>query len=131
MYFSNGNRYEGDWEKDNMKKGKLFDANGDLYEGDFRCEAFNYPYQRHGIGTLRYKSGNRYEGGWLYNQKHGKGTTYYASGNAYETNWINGRSEFSGNFVSKSELEIRELVKKKTNAQVKPTFEFTFGTPHI
>ena len=60
--FSNGNRYEGEWEKDNMNgQGILYYANNDRYEGEWKDG------NRHGEGKYyHYLTGKVDNGKWEY-----------------------------------------------------------------
>jgi len=79
MYYSNGDRYEGEWSEDKKKKGILYYSNGDRYEGEFDDD------QKSGEGVLFFANGDRYEGSFRKDEMSGRGTYYYqVSGNRHE-----------------------------------------------
>lgn len=44
---------------------------------------------REGLGVLRMKNGDRYEGEWSNSYKDGKGVYYFANGDRFEVYFIN------------------------------------------
>jgi hypothetical protein len=66
-------------------KGKYTWKNGDIYEGDFKCN------QMHGIGKIVHASGNVWAGEFKYDRKDGKGLIFNsASGDMYKGAWETG-----------------------------------------
>jgi hypothetical protein len=80
--FTNGDKYEGDWE-DGMKNGEgtLSYANGGRYKGEWVNDL------RNGYGVNTWPNGDRYEGDWKDNKKHGNGKYTYADGGEYDGEW--------------------------------------------
>jgi len=116
--WSNGNKYEGEWNDDTMNgKGKWTNNDGVRYEGDFRDG------HRHGAGQLR--CGNRlgrpyrcflgtrhpgrgyctYEGGFLRGEFHGRGLYSCMDGRRYEGEWHMGKKHGPGAQVLISDEE--------------------------
>lgn len=84
--------YHGIWEEDNLKEGKIYYENGDIYEGEIKN------YKRDGEGKFTSNS-EIYEGHWKNDKKNGKGTLIFKNdGTKYE-------GEFKDNlFSGKGEL---------------------------
>jgi hypothetical protein len=81
-------------EKKQRKKSKrLHYKNGDAYEGDVGADG-----RSHGRGSLRFKEGGWYRGGFERGVCHGKGTRKHANGDAYHGQWVSGRMEGRGVF---------------------------------
>jgi hypothetical protein len=79
FFFSNGDKYEGDW-KDNKRdgEGKFINKKG-RYEGEFKDDL------KEGKGTFFYNNGNVYDGYYKDNHKvKGLGTLYDSYGNIIE-----------------------------------------------
>ena len=81
-YYYNGNKYEGDWENDEIKgKGIYYYKNGDRYEGECKDD------KAEGKGIFYYNNGDKFEGYWKNNKKDGKGIMYYNNGKKEEGYW--------------------------------------------
>ena len=90
-YYYNGNKYEGDWENDEIKgKGIYYYKNGDRYEGDLKNN------KREGKGIYYYKNGDRYEGECKDDKAEGKGIFYYNNGDKFEGFWKNNKKDGKG-----------------------------------
>ncbi len=83
MYFSNGNRYEGEWKNN-------------LIEG---------------YGILYFSNGNRYEGEWKNCKSEGYGIIYFFNGDRYEGQFKNGKSEGYGIFYSSLGFKYKSYFK--------------------
>ena len=77
--------YEGEVDKFNQPQGpgKMTQANGTVYEGDFKDGLAN------GSGKCKFSNGDVYEGEFKNDLMHGKGKCVYADGEVYEGNWLN------------------------------------------
>ena len=89
--------YEGQW-KHGLRHGagKLTydDAGASFYEGQW------FEGARHGYGLLRYKSGNLYEGEWIWDRKVGKGTMHwYTLNQRYTGSWLNDLPHGAGEYT--------------------------------
>ena len=82
-YFSNGARFEGEWEKSELKIGAYYYPQGDIYEGEFKNN------MREGYGTFYCSDGLIYEGEWKSNYPEGYGIIYSSNGTIYRTEWKN------------------------------------------
>lgn len=84
--------YHGIWEEDNIKEGKIYYENDDIYEGEIKN------YYRDGEGKFTSNT-EIYEGHWKNDKKNGKGTLIFKNdGTKYE-------GEFKDNlFSGKGEL---------------------------
>ena len=60
------------------EKGVMYYTNGDKYEGDWRRD------NREGKGIISYFDGDRYEGEWVKNKRDGFGRYYYKNGDIEE-----------------------------------------------
>ncbi len=75
-------------------KGKVvFDATGDIYEGDFENGHF------HGKGKYTWTDGNYYDGDWANGERTGKGTFIWASGARYVGDFVNGECMGKGKYT--------------------------------
>ena len=93
MNFANGDKYEGDFQKDNITgKGTYSGNDGSLYTGDFK------EGKKHGhgillikiyIGSQLYPNKDKYEGLWENDKRHGKGAMVWASGEKCESEFLN------------------------------------------
>lgn len=96
LYFSNGNKYTGDWVNHYRQgKGVLVYHDGGQYKGDFQQSKFN------GKGTFTYKNGDRYEGNWADDLAEGAGTYAFSSGGRYEGNFKRGKFHGDGTMFYK------------------------------
>ena len=76
MFFDNGNRYDGHWEKNEITGfGRMIYSNGDMYIGDW------FENKRHGYGVFAKVNGDYYEGNWLLDQREGYGTYLFSVNN--------------------------------------------------
>ena len=69
--WNNHSIYEGIWENNHLRKGRLIFSNGDSYCGYFIND------KAHGKGKLVKKSGGFYDGDWFEEKKHGYGKILY------------------------------------------------------
>lgn len=91
LYFSNGNRYIGNWVNQFREgQGKMIFTNGDVYEGTFRRSKFR------GQGEMRFANGDRYVGEWQDDLQHGYGTYFYQDGDRYEGDFVAGKINGQG-----------------------------------
>lgn len=68
--------------------------NGDLYVGGVHGSLF------HGKGKMTWKkTGNSYEGDWVYDHQTGKGRFTWASGDYYEGDFVDGKRTGKGKYV--------------------------------
>lgn len=94
-YFEDGTIYKGEWEDDRFNgRGKMTWTDGDVYEGSYKDG------KRHGLGTYTTTSGTlnncpdctKYQGYWKENDKHGWGKCYDEYGNLlYDGNFLDGK----------------------------------------
>ena len=91
VYYSDGNRYEGQFGQDGSPHGQgtMYFANGNRYEGQWQDNR-KQGYGTHFWGPNSESAGHRYEGQWQDDRKHGQGTYYWPDGNRYEGQYING-----------------------------------------
>lgn len=76
--------YEGQWKKGNLEgKGKLIEAWGDVYEGDFKNNKAD------GFGAYKMQDGHSYIGEWKNDLYEGKGIFIYKNGDKIEGNFKN------------------------------------------
>lgn len=73
----------------------LLEFNFGVYEGEVCPETG----KRHGRGTLRYNTGNTYEGEWVQGAAHGRGTKHHANGDVYVGEWRGGKRAGNGQYV--------------------------------
>lgn len=103
FYWSNGDRYEGDWLDDTRTgRGTVYWGNGsqwagDRYEGDFVNNTMT------GKGIYCYANGNRYDGEFVNNNFNGKGIFYWGNstqwaGEWYEGDFVNGKITGKGTY---------------------------------
>lgn len=95
---------EGVWENGRINRGRFFNANGDVYEGEFRKNwlngrgtyrwANNDVYEgefedgvRQGRGVWHGTNGDVYDGEFKNNKIHGRGKMTYADGSIYDGEW--------------------------------------------
>lgn len=115
--YSNGEIFEGVWDKGNKVHGKMTYQNGDVYYGDFidnekngdacKMEFSNgnvyegnfYNDDIHGKGTMKYMNGDIYEGEFKHNLLHGTGIMNRANGDIEEGSWDNG-NYYGNGYVS-------------------------------
>ena len=71
MYWSNGDRYDGDWKNDTKDgKGIYYWNDGDIFEGDFKNG------KSEGKGIYYWNDGEKYEGEWKNGNREGRGIMY-------------------------------------------------------
>jgi hypothetical protein len=101
--FENGNKYEGEFNKDKMMHGhgKLIYSKGDCYEGEFKNG------ERDGFGTHRYGNGSTYKGDFVKNQRHGKGKMY-SSHQIYSGDYRQNKKHGKGKLISKVDDSVFE-----------------------
>lgn len=74
MFFENGNRYDGHWEKNAITGfGRMLYTNGDTYIG------YWFENQRNGYGVFTKSNGDYYEGNWLLDKREGYGSHLFIS----------------------------------------------------
>jgi len=78
VYFANGDYFEGDINKTQFKKGKLFYHTGEVYDGPFENGAPT------GKGTLKYTDGSFYQGDIVNGKRHGAGKHIWVDGSSVE-----------------------------------------------
>ena len=107
MYYSDGDKYEGDWKNGNMEgKGTYCYNNGDKYDGDWKND------KKEGKGIMCYSNGDKYEGDWKNDNMEGKGTYCCNNGDKYEGDWKNGEMEVKGEEVKQV---VKENIKQQSN----------------
>ena len=84
FFYSDDDRYEGDWKNDLREgKGVFYSNNGNIYEGEFKNDL------QEGKGIWYYNDGGRNEGDLKNGKKEGKGIYYYKNGDKYKGDWKN------------------------------------------
>lgn len=124
LYFSNGNKYVGDWVNHYRQgEGKMIFSNGDEYTGEFRhskisgrgimvfADGDRYQGQwaddlQHGYGVYTYADGDRYEGEYEGGKMNGVGTMFYTDGAQYTGSWKNNRKDGQGILTKKDGTRI-------------------------
>ncbi len=123
---------EGIWDKGELKEGRIFFPNGDIYEGEMSDSVYN------GRGKLITQNKDEYIGEFVNGEKNGKGTMKFAddqteySGNFSNSNfngegnmkWING-IEYKGNFHD-NYLEGKGILFNKDGEKYEGNFEKSF-----
>ena len=111
---------EGVWDKGELKGGRIFLPNGDIYEGEIKNSTFN------GKGKLICDDGIIYEGDFINGEKNGNIKITYPDGSYYKGDYrydnLNGIGEFfwkkgfvyNGNFLN-GKLEGQGILKNETN----------------
>lgn len=94
-FYSNGDRYEGQW-LNNMRHGKgtLYDNDGSLYIGEWYFIVFFYKKNwtffsrknnlKEGEGKFFFLNGSRYIGQWKNNKRNGEGTIISSVGTTFQ-----------------------------------------------
>mmetsp|Transcript_15924 Transcript_15924/g.39265 ORF Transcript_15924/g.39265 Transcript_15924/m.39265 type:complete len:267 (+) Transcript_15924:265-1065(+) len=91
QYLSNGDKFEGEFCKDQYKVGTYtFKKGGGSYVGPFQNGRF------HGVGVEVYSEGGKYEGGFQNGLRHGQGFLAFKSGNSYKGTWKDGKKHGKG-----------------------------------
>jgi hypothetical protein len=54
------------------------------------------------IGTMKFESGERYEGNWERDRMNGRGTFQYTDGNVYTGDWIDNERNGTGTYQDKA-----------------------------
>ena len=78
-----GTYYDGDWEGNKLKKGKMI-TDDFAYKGEFKGLSPS------GFGNMQYKDGSYYEGAWIDGLKNGIGLFVDSLGNKRFGEWKNG-----------------------------------------
>ncbi len=78
VFFGNGDYFEGEINKTQLKQGKLFYINGDVYEGCFSNNLSE------GKGVLRSPDGSFYQGDFVSGRRHGIGKQIWRDGSSVE-----------------------------------------------
>ena len=89
---------EGNWEKGELKFGRVFLQNGDIYEGEIKNSEFN------GKGKLK-SNDNTYEGNFENGEKTGKGKIIFNDGTIYEGDVEKGEMKGNGHMTWKNGYE--------------------------
>lgn len=92
--YQDGSVYNGPLHKGSVRHGigVMRWRTGDVYEGSFVDD------QLSGQGVLKSANGDRYDGNWQNNLENGEGTMEYANGNRYKGEWRNGKRHGRGEF---------------------------------
>jgi hypothetical protein len=88
---------------DNKKRsfrGMEVQANGARYQGEKDEDGL-----RHGMGTMVWKDGSRYDGYWMNDMANGYGRMIMAKGDVYSGNWVNNRANGQGKFIHRNRIE--------------------------
>ena len=91
---------EGNWENGNLKNGRIFLPNGNIYEGQIKDSTFN------GKGILKtFKNEILYEGDFVNGEKNGNGKIIFEDGTIYEGNIEKGKFKGNGKMIWKNGYE--------------------------
>eukprot|EP00344_Euplotes_crassus_P000987 CAMPEP_0197006510 /NCGR_PEP_ID=MMETSP1380-20130617/35413_1 /TAXON_ID=5936 /ORGANISM="Euplotes crassus, Strain CT5" /LENGTH=322 /DNA_ID=CAMNT_0042426121 /DNA_START=98 /DNA_END=1064 /DNA_ORIENTATION=+ len=82
-------------DKQRVFKGKSVQENGAEYQGEHDKETG----ARHGMGTMVWADGARYDGWWRNDRANGPGRLIMASGDMYDGEWINDRANGHGHYI--------------------------------
>lgn len=93
--YSNGGRYEGQYNGRRHGQGVFVTPNGGRYEGQFNNGV------RTGEGTQQYPDGSCYTGQWQRERHHGTGRFVWPSGQQYEGAYVEGKRHGYGRMVLK------------------------------
>ena len=92
LNFTNGSRYEGKWQADEMTgRGVMETATGDVYDGHWANRTFV------GLGSLQ-TANSHYIGIWTAGLKSGPGVQIWAPGTVYAGEWLSGEQHGLGTF---------------------------------
>jgi hypothetical protein len=98
--FSNGRTIKFIRIEDLSRDGDLtygeFDISG-KYTGWYKGDAVS-GYKPHGKGSIKFKTGSRYEGSWFNGRVHGRGLMTWDNGSKYEGEWDNGKRSGYGTY---------------------------------
>jgi hypothetical protein len=111
MYFSNGDRYDGHWENNEMSGfGRMVYSNGDVYVGHWAND------ERNGYGVFTKNNGDYYEGNWLMNKREGYGSYYFSeSQKVIIGEWVNDSPKVS--VLYKADQESQDDVDNNQKAK--------------
>ena len=84
---------EGLWKGGNIKEGRIYFPNGDIYEGSLEQSLFE------GKGTLYFQDGTIYKGNFIKGQRTGNGVQLYPDGSKYVGEFENGLFHGKGEFT--------------------------------
>lgn len=91
MTYANGDKFYGNFNKDNIEEGCFINVNGELYRGNFSHN------MRHGQGWLVFPNGRRYEGTFKDNEIDGDGKMFNnEKGEKYRGNFVAGKKHGDG-----------------------------------
>ena len=91
---------EGNWENGNLKNGRIYLPDGNIYEGQIKDSNFN------GKGILKNFSNEiLYEGDFVNGEKTGNGKIIFEDGTIYEGNLENGKFKGNGKMIWKNGYE--------------------------
>ena len=93
FYFNNGHKYEGSFENDEFCGKGIYTYDGNQYKGDYKDD------KKEGQGVLTFYNGDRYDGEFKDDERNGLGTMTFHNGDRYEGLFKN--DEFSGMGVYK------------------------------
>ena len=117
IVFANGDRYEGNWKKNNIFGHGVFRfPNGDMMEGEWTGMGTGEGYFKWSDGTRVdghfvsgaatgqcikvWPDGARYEGNFVQGHLSGRGKMKFADGSSYDGNWLNDQYEGEGTFIT-------------------------------
>jgi hypothetical protein len=109
-------RYEGYFKTGLLNIGKLYDINGNFYDGEFFCDKLHgygsklynsggtyIGYFKNGLqdgrGKETYRDGGCYKGHFKAGQKHGLGRYKYHTGGMYEGQFLNSERNGKGEYL--------------------------------
>ncbi|MEE1086829.1 MAG: TIR domain-containing protein [Schaedlerella sp.] len=85
--YSDGSTYEGQWSADMQNgQGIYYAANGNIFDGEWKDHQFIS-----GKCVMKYRDGRIYKGGYSNGNYNGKGHLKYLDGSEYEGGWVNGQ----------------------------------------
>ena len=90
---------EGNWDNGNLKNGRIFLPNGDIYEGEIKDSNYN------GKGKLKTIKNEIYEGDFVNGEKTGNGKIIFEDGTIYEGNLEKGQFKGKGKMIWKNGYE--------------------------
>ena len=116
--FSDGRRYEGNFEKGKLDgKGKMIYSPKSFYLGEFKSNSI------HGIGVFLYEDGKKYQGKWFKGKRSGSGKLYYPNGSFYEGSFKSDKIHGEGVFKTSKGLLLSGEFKKGKPWDVKISFK--------
>ena len=107
--FDTGEKYEGEWDVNQMSGEGSYEYSNGVYEGDFKDSA------REGSGTFKWEDGTLYEGAWADDELSGAGVLTTKKGDVFD-------GTFSENSFQSGNLKLK--TKKDTY-----TIKYSSGSP--